>query len=615
MRILGIALVILAGSGIPQSATAEDTAILHLCTDSGMWIFPVEPDSAFLVQETGTYPLPDGQLLVYAPGNCTVKTVPLWWGILPPVVAIVFAFLFREVLLSLFAGLLVGVILIYTGVEKAWWWLPLSLLDRYVVSAMATPSHAAILVFSIGIAGIVQILVHSGFFGYILRMLSRWIRSAFSAQWMILISGLVLFFDDYANSLVVGNVFRNITDRFRVSREKLAYLVDSTSAPIASIALISTWIGVELSYIQKALENNHLLTGFTPYGVFLQSVAYSFYPLFTLGMIFWLLIFRREYGPMLFAERRARQGKPRPESMRPDHETPPQEEVPAPEKTTWWKTLPGMMGIILALLPILVLIGVTFFGLWQTGTPSEASSGWWAFAHRLGSGDSMRALLWGTAASFLVTLVLVRLFARMSFREQLERFLEGGRRLLQPLMILVLAWSMASFLNEVHVEKLFARLFLTWEYSLALYPAGVFLLSALMSFSTGTSWGTMAIMYPLAFAGVNSLLMGTNLPPEVAGNFLAGVSASVLGGAVFGDHCSPLSDTTIISASASGCPVIEHVRTQLPYALTGGVLALIMYLLWGMFAIHPVLLLLLGLLALAGFVRFAGVSLYDYEPL
>ncbi len=479
------------------------------------------------------------------PLRLDTRFLPGWLAVLPPAIAIITALVTRQVIVSLLAGIYLGALFL-RGFEPFGAFT--DALDRYVLGATAgDSSRVAIIFIATMLGGMSAVISRSGGMRAIVERLvsrARGVRGAQLATWLM---GLVIFFDDYANTLIVGNTMRPVTDRFRISREKLSFVVDSTAAPVASVAPISTWIGFEVGLIQAALVS--LSVERDAYAVFLQSIPYRFYPLFALVLVFFIAWTGRDFGPMYAAERRARSGGG---VIRPSAAPMMAETEDASEESG------GRAHAGNALWPILVVVVVTIGGILLTGW-REASPGERGLMNLFGSGDSTRALLWAAAAGSMVAVGLAVARRSLSLRAAMEAWVAGLRAMTLAAVILVLAWAIGAVCLEIGTADVLVG-FLGGGFPASLLPVAVFILSALVSFSTGTSWGTMAILMPIAVPLAYSLAGGSE-------RILLGAISSVLAGSVFGDHCSPISDTTVLSSIASASDHIDHVRTQLPYAL------------------------------------------------
>ncbi|MBQ3739179.1 MAG: hypothetical protein II862_09400 [Bacteroidales bacterium] len=532
-----------------------------------------------------------GMALLYVLGH-VAGPMPLWMSILPPLVAIVMALLIKEVISSLFVGILTGTFLmaLYGGASpvSALGGGLLRVVDTYVVNSLFDADHVTIIVFTLIIGGMVRIITANGGMQGVVNWLSRRAHGPRSGQLMTFLMDLCIFFDDYSNTLVVGNTMRPVADKLKVSREKLAYIVDSTSAPVVAVAFVTTWIGAELSYIQDGIRAIGLEA--SAYSVFFHSLAYSFYPFLTLGFVLMIIFSGRDFGPMLKAERKARKASSMEIEMtngvsKPAH-------------------------IIDALIPLAVLIFGTIIGLIATGYDAsvwQAETGFFSkLSATIGAANSYKALLWASLLSLLTTIMMTLLRGDMEFGKIMEEMVEGFKAMFNAVLILTMAWSIALVTKDMHTAEFVSRLLLQWSLSPWLVPVLTFALAALIGFSTGTSWGTMAILYPLILPASWLLCQGQGLSDDATMPLFYNVVASVLAGSVMGDHCSPISDTTIMSSLASSCNHMQHVSTQMPYALTVGATALLMGVLPTALGLPSWVAFLAGFAVLWLVVRFVG---------
>ncbi len=530
-----------------------------------------------------------GLLYVFGPASAQM---PLWMSILPPLVAIVMALIIKEVISSLFVGILTGTFLMayYGGASpaNAIGGGLLRVVDTYVVGSLFDADHVTIIVFTMLIGGMVRIITANGGMQGVVNWLSRRARGPRSGQLMTFLMDLCIFFDDYSNTLVVGNTMRPIADKLKVSREKLAYIVDSTSAPVVAVAFVTTWIGAELSYIQDGIRAIGLET--SAYSVFFHSLAYSFYPFLTLGFVLMIIFSGRDFGPMLTAERKARKA--------------------LVMETEMTNSVSKPAHIIDALIPLAVLIFGTIIGLiltgynvsvWQSGTGFFSK-----LSATIGAANSYKALLWASVLSLLTSIVITMLRGNLTFVKVMEEMVEGFKAMFNAVLILTMAWSIALVTKDMHTAEFVSQLLLKWSLSPAVVPVLTFLLAALIGFSTGTSWGTMAILYPLILPASWLLSQEQGLSVDATMPLFYNVVASVLAGSVMGDHCSPISDTTIMSSLASSCNHLQHVRTQMPYALTVGSVALVMGVLPTALGLPSWVAFSIGFVALWLIVRLVG---------
>lgn len=515
-----------------------------------------------------------------------------WLSLLPPLIAIGLALLTRQVILSLVLGVWVGLTILSGGDPLAAF---RTFADTTLVDAVADRSHAAILLFSLCLGGMVGIMARSGAADGVARLLATRIRGRRGVQTATAGLGLAIFFDDYANTLLVGNTMRPLTDRLRVSREKLAWLVDSTAAPVATLAVISTWIGFEVGLIQDALTRLGLEG--SGYVFFLQALPYNFYPALTLVFVFLVCGTGRDFGPMARAERRAREtGQLVAPGAQPVSAAESLFDPDAPPASPW-----------LAAVPILFVIGVTVGGLWWNGREALQAQGAADLGLRavFNAADSLAVLMWASVGGSLLAGVLSAARSELSISDTAAAWVDGVRAMAIAMVILVLAWSLGGVCEELGTGPWLVDA-VSGSLSARILPVTVFLLASLVSFATGTSWGTMAILIPIVFPLGTALPEAAGLGAEAARGILLASVSSVLAGAVFGDHCSPISDTTIMSSMASGSDHVDHVRTQMPYAASvAGVAVAVGYLPAG-WGVDPWLSQGLGAVLLALLVRLLG---------
>ncbi len=557
----------------------------------------------------------------------TLKNTPLiiagWLSLLPPLIAIALALIFKEVISSLFIGIFVGatVIGVYTD---GFWGLGaafLSVFSHYIIQALLDEGHLAVILFSITIGSIVAVISKNGGMQGVVNRLMRYAQNRKSGMLTTYFLGLAIFFDDYANTLVVGNTMRSVTDKLKVSREKLAYIVDSTAAPIASIAFITTWIGAELTYISDGVNKIEAQGGEineSAYGIFMESLAYSFYPIFTLFFVFFIIYKGKDFGPMWHAENRALNRE------KIEDVTHSNEELEEFKPVSSSKLRP-----INAILPILIVVFGTFTALIYTGLESlekdlidagialknstwmhlsDLENGPTTFFKKLGlvigNADSYTALIWASLCGLTVAIGLTLSQKIMSLRETMDTVIFGVKTMVPAIAILVLAWSLATTTEELMTAE-YIKTFFGRDFSnVWIIPTLTFVLSAFIAFSTGSSWSTMALMYPLIIPLAFGL--ASNDPSYNEMSILYNCIASVLAGAVLGDHCSPISDTTILSSLATSCDHIQHVKTQMPYALTVGVVSIVVGIIPSAFGVSSWFLFPIGIFLLYFIVQYLG---------
>ena len=553
------------------------------------------------------YDFPTKEELVIGVGDFNFKQkvnpIPLWLSIIPPLIAILFALVFREVYTALFTGIWSGTFIIYfyqgSGIFSAIFKGLLAILDTYIIQSLNNRGHLSIILFSMIIAATVSLITKNGGMKGVVNRLSKYATGPRSGAFITWMLGIVIFFDDYANTLVVGNAMRPLTDKLKISREKLSYIIDSTAAPVASVAFVTTWIGAELSYIQDGI--NDLNLDESAYGVFFNSLAYSFYPFFTLAFIVILIWKGTDFGPMLKAEAKARAA-----TTTADVETLNADQLA--EVSVSKNVKPRSFN---AVIPVLVIVFGTLTALVYTGWDqavwdNQALGFFEKLSETIGNADSYLALLWASLGSLFVAIIFTLSQRLMSLKDAIESLTGGFKIMLPAVMILTLAWSVALITQHLHTADFISQSLLDASVSPYLIPTLTFVMAALVSFSTGSSWGTMAILYPLILPAGWLLAENSGLDYDTSMAIFHNIAAAVLTGSVLGDHCSPISDTTILSSLASSCPHIDHVRTQLPYALTTGFFAIVIGTLPAAYGVSPWILFPAGIFGLFLVIHFLG---------
>lgn len=536
-----------------------------------------------------------------AGAELTVRTIPGWLSIVPPLLAIGLALVFKDVLVSLYLGVFAGALILVQ-------WRPIAAfarsIDTFILPALADVDHAKIILFTVLLGGMVGLITRSGGTQGIVLRISPFATTSRRGQLATWLLGVAIFFDDYANTLIVGSTMRPITDKLRISREKLAYIVDSTAAPVTSVVPISTWIGFEVGLIAAAV--GALGLDVNPFSLFLASIPYRFYPLLALVLGFTIAVTGRDFGPMLRAERRATDlGQVIAPGDKPLAEY---------RATALDPPEGGPRRAFNAVLPILAVVGVTLYGLYLTGSaalagavdaPPRGTAAWWREV--VAASDSLTTLLWASLAGVLVALLLPLAQRLLTVGQGVEAMVEGCKAMLMALIVLTLAWSIGAVSDELHTADYVVGL-TEGVLSAHWLPVLVFVLSAVVSFSTGTSWGTMAILVPLVIPIAHGLATaaGFAVGDPLFTTILVGTLSSVLAGSVWGDHCSPISDTTILSSTASSCDHIAHVRTQLPYALGIGVLGMVVGDIPTAYGLSPWVSLVVGSGVIVGGVLWLG---------
>jgi Na+/H+ antiporter NhaC len=492
------------------------------------------------------------------------------WVLAPAVSAILLAILTRQVVPSLFLGVLVASFMMWrtqaaadAGVAAAVVGTMRQAVEVYLVEAAADPDHVKVMLFTLIIGGMVGVVGQSGGTAALVGLIARRASSPRRGQLTAWAAGLVVFFDDYANTMIVGPTMQPICDRLRISRAKLAYIVDSTAAPVASIALVGTWVGAELDFIREGLNavaaagTPEFLAGVNAWQAFVRSIPYRFYAVLAIVLVALVAWTRRDIGPMRRAEAA--------EIANSQDTSGPAED--APEASHW----------LLAFIPIGLLVGVTAAVLVWPGWVARREA--LAVGQTLGidqffaHADSYNAILYGAVISAIGAVAVAVGSRRLALGPAMDALVAGMARVFPAIVVLVLAWSLSAGGVDLKVGEVVSGWLRGQGFSFNWLPLGVFASAAFVSFATGTSWGTMGILCPMVVRV--SADLGAQLPVEEALPLFYASVGSVLSGAIFGDHCSPISDTTVLSSIASGCPLGTHVWTQLPYALITATVAML----------------------------------------
>jgi len=524
-----------------------------------------------------------------------------WIAVLPPVLTIVIALITKRVVPALFVGIWMGAWAINDfGVVGLWTGL-LDTFQVFVANALSNPDHTAIVLFSMMVGGMVGIISRNGGMQGIVNHIVKWADSARHACLATASLGCAIFFDDYANTLVVGNTMRPVTDSMRVSREKLAYIVDSTAAPVACIAVVTTWIGYEIGLIGDSISKMPGLDA-EAYLLFLNTLPYSFYPILAIAFVFMVSATGRDFGPMLEAERLA-------QKIGSEHADADQDNEQEAESL---RPIDGKpQRAFNAYIPVLVMVMGMLVGLYVTGKAAVADMADPSLQDIIGAANSYTALMWSSLASMMAAALLTLGQRIMNLEEVVNSWFHGVRAMLMAMIILILAWSLGEVTDILKTADFLVSI-LGDSLPVFLLPTMVFLLAAATAFATGSSWGAMGILFPLAMPLTWAVMIAQGQAGPEDMHILYSAVSAILAGAVWGDHCSPISDTTILSSLASGCDHIEHVRTQLPYAMTVGAVAILFGSIMSALGSPWWIGMSLGLLVLWLILRFYGKP--SYEP-
>lgn len=512
------------------------------------------------------------------------------FSIAPPLVAIFLAIVTRRPIVSLIAGLFFGALVTTGGDPLA---ATADLLEIHLWPTLIDPGKMRVFAFTLLMAGMIGVISRSGGMQGLIQLIAPLAKTRRGGQLTTWFAGLVVFFDDYANTILLGSTLRPLTDRLKISREKLAYLVDSTAAPVASLALLSTWIAVEVDYIGEGIGKVDEGSGLKPMELFIASIPYRFYALMALVMVPLIAFSGRDFGPMLRKERESLGTAPGKLDAQPMEDDASEEDANAtfdPSKARWYN----------AAAPIAMTLAVVMWLLYITGKQSLGDVESPKLREILGAADSSLALQYGSLAGLILAGSLAIFQKLLDGPGVIAATGKGMKVVLPAIAILWCASALSRMTGSKSVDGVKSESSESYEFQdhrlyagrylknvvipseedletnknpriVKMMPTIVFVLAAVLAFSTGTSFGTMGLLMPTAISVTYQLLEATGggaVDPNHP--ILLGCVASVLSGAVFGDHCSPISDTTILSSQACRCDHISHVVTQMPYAVVVG---------------------------------------------
>ncbi|MBM6836823.1 Na+/H+ antiporter NhaC family protein [Clostridium saudiense] len=483
--------------------------------------------------------------------------------LIPPIVAIVLAFITKNVVISLFIGILSGSFLISLTGYNVFYALIQAFLDfvTRALNSLADPWNAGIILQVLAIGGVINLVGKMGGAKAIAEALAKRAKTARGTQLITWLLGLFVFFDDYANSLIVGPIMRPVADKMKISRERLAFIIDATAAPVAGLAIISTWIGLEVSLIGEGF--NQIGVEASGFGVFLQTIPYRFYNILILAFIVITAVTLKEFGPMRKAEIAARKrNKDIVEEVAASSSQMDELEPKEGVKLSIWNAIIPIGTLIISALVAFYysgyssIMGGDNIALQQIMTNSPMS--FKGIMEAFSAADASVALFQSALFASVVTIIMAVAKKIFTLSEAIETWVDGMKGLIITGVILILAWSLGSVIKELGTAYYLVEV-LKGAIPAFLLPSLIFVLGAVISFSTGTAYGTMSILMPLAIPLAHSL------NPEMS--FIVVCTSAVLTGAIFGDHCSPISDTTILSSMGAGCNHINHVNTQIWYSL------------------------------------------------
>ncbi|MDN6293439.1 MAG: Na+/H+ antiporter NhaC family protein [Alkalibacterium sp.] len=523
--------------------------------------------------------------------------------LIPPIIAIILAFVTKNVILSLFLGIFSGTVIIqYASGANILLGLLYGFTDivDYILTSLSDPWNAGIILQVLAIGGLIALITSTGGAREIAESLAKRAKGPVSTQIITWALGLLIFFDDYANALIVGPIMRPVSDKMKMSRERLAFVIDATAAPIAGIALISTWIGYEVGLINDAYQS--IGQNVNAYGIFLQTIPYRFYNILMLVFVFVTSITLREFGPMKKAQERARDKHELIAKGSQLDNSEDEMEVVTKGKSSIWN----------ALIPIGSLIAFSFIGFYTNGRTAilngentaliqiieRAPFSFETLREVFGASDASIVLFQAALIASIIALVMGVLEGHFNFSKGIDIWVNGMKTLMITGVVLLLAWSLSGVMGDLGTADYLVSL-LSDSMPAFLLPTVIFLLGAIISFATGTSYGTMGILMPLAIP------LATAMHPEDP-NFVIMSAGAVLTGAIFGDHASPISDTTILSSMGAGSNLLDHVKTQLPYAIVVAAISILFGYIPSAFGVSVMLVLPLALIAVVGSVFIFG---------
>ena len=519
-------------------------------------------------------------------------------SLLPIILAVALAFATGDVILSLFTGYIGGMAMLAVVEGTSASALPGAVLSRAcrgIVATASTWDNASVLILCVAVGGMVEVLRCTGGFAVLAGRLVRRINSPRKANIISQLFCTLFFFDDYANALISGPVLQTMTDKAGLSRARLSYIVDSTAAPVAGIAVVSSWVAVEVSVIDEGLALAGL--GMSGFELFLHSIPYCFYCLFALAFMLLSSVMGREYGPMLAAERAARRAR-RESSAEPDAENAPV------DKSDGRRVFVCVFSVAL----LLVTAMLSFYtsgraeavelGLIAPGAPFTLAT----VSTAVAQADTIFLVLRAALLCGLAAIALTKLLRLSSVGEGIKAWLHGAEALMPTIVILLLAWSLADVVKNLGTVYYVVEI-ISAGVPAFLVPSLIFVCCCLISFASG-SYGCMFMVMPMAIPIASAVVGAENLSGD--SSFLLLCVASVLSGSIFGDHCSPMTDCTVLAALGSGCNIMEHVRTQLPYAMTVAAVTIVFGTLLTALGMSVWLSLALGCAAMAALLLVIG---------
>ncbi len=528
------------------------------------------------------------------------------WGLIPPLLTIVLAFVTKDVVVSLFLGILSGTLIAAGGNPML---AVLNLTDG-LANSLADGWNIRIFMFCALLGGLVGLLSKTGAAGSFGHWASAKLKKNTGSQFMTFIFGIIIFIDDYFNSLTVGTVMRPVTDKTNTSRAKLAYILDSTAAPICIIAPISSWVITVMSIVRSSDGFEGL--GISEFEFFIRSIAFNLYALLALMLVLAVIFLKIDFPAMRESEILAKKGVLY------------NEEKYGPVSGNVEEIVETKANAVDMLVPIILLIisAVVMFPLttWigsidgeSITTLSQAMAAV-SLSEAFNNTDASQALMYSIIITLLITYIYYLARGLMSLKESGEALRDGIKSMVPALLILSMAWTVGGVIKSSPADGglglglYLSEIVVGGNFPLFLIPAIVFILSALIAFATGTSWGTFAIMIPIVMPIVIGLSDSNAFDASQTLNAAMICISAVLGGAVFGDHASPISDTTILSSTGASCPHLEHVATQMPYAVFIAVCSFVGFIFGGLFMSAPIAWLAALIVFVGGLVALPQIE-------
>ena len=478
----------------------------------------------------------------------SIKSYATFWALVPPIIAIVLALITKEVYSSLFIGILAGG-LIYSNFN-----LETTMVHVFkdgFIDSVADPYNIGIIIFLVLLGSLVAMMNKTGGSAAFGRWAAKHIKSTLGAQLATIALGVLIFIDDYFNCLTVGSVMRPVTDQKKISREKLSYLIDATAAPVCIIAPISSWAAAVAGFAKGAGAESGM-------SLFVRAIPFNFYAILTIVMMLFIAFTKFDYGPMKKFEAAARMGKAI-------------EEIDARKSDELKENDKGK--VIDLLIPVIFLIIACVLGMiYSGGFFTEGEEGFHNFIVAFSNSDASVGLVYGSFVTIIFAVIYFLCRRVISFKDCLEAVPEGLKAMAPAILILVCAWTLKAMTDSIGAKIFISQLVEGSAGSFQMFlPAIIFAIAVGLSFATGTSWGTFGILIPI----VLSVFSGSD------GNITIIAVSACMAGAVCGDHCSPISDTTIMASAGAECNHINHVSTQLPYALTVAGVSFVTYIIAG----------------------------------